>query len=131
MAEKDSLTQVGTTASQNFIGRYKNAVETVLKSPMSEKEMDPLDEKTFYDTIADGVRGGRWIRIKAGIRYNFTFRRLGFLLRGAILFPKLLIALGEEFKRLQQQAIEQEPVVKIMERGEECKTETSAQRDKS
>jgi len=89
-------------ASDELIMKYRQALDDVMNSPFRAicGDMMKQDTELFFDELADRVAGGRFIKVKLYCRRKRA--KIAAFLRGAWLFPRMLIALGEEFKKLKE-----------------------------
>jgi hypothetical protein len=115
--------QVGKVAPPGFTDRYKQSVERVKssfaeysggmtstdeenlynklsgKSPEVKKTkqdlLNEIQEKEFFNTLADNTKIGRVIKMKMWFRKVWANTKS--LCRGLMLVPKILIVFGEEF----------------------------------
>ena len=98
--------KVGGHASENRMKHFKGLVdeemqncEKILTDPRYAECMSNYDENIFFNILSDATVVGK--RIKVAHSFKRLFNKFKAFGRGLVLFPRMLIALGEEFAKIK------------------------------
>ena len=109
-SDTSGLGKVSGYASEERMKQFKERVERAHEDAAKLEEMpnshdnimaslSVYDQNIFFNVLSDATTVGK--KIKVAHSFKRFFNKFKAFYRGMILFPKMLIALGEEFNRIK------------------------------